>query len=122
MMVGYDPAAADCRVLAPVRSSLAKLPSSLAFRITAANARRHEQHRHETEQKAMEQISPTETETAWKELSPLLDEAMVALAAKDRDAVALRFFEQKSFKEIGAALSLSEDNARKRVSRAVDRT
>jgi RNA polymerase sigma factor (sigma-70 family) len=90
-------------------------------RYAAANARRHEQHRHETEQKAMEQLLPTETEAAWQQLSPILDEAMIALSEKDRDAVALRFFEQKSFKEIGAALSLSEDSARKRVSRAIER-
>jgi RNA polymerase sigma factor (sigma-70 family) len=90
-------------------------------RYTAANARRREHHRHESEQTAMEQLYPTETEAAWKELRPLLDDAMVGLGAKDRDAVALRFFEQKSFKEIGAALSLSEDSARKRVSRAVER-
>jgi hypothetical protein len=37
MLIGRDPAAPDRRVLAPVRSSLAKLPRSLAFRITAAD-------------------------------------------------------------------------------------
>ncbi|HUE14489.1 MAG TPA: AAA family ATPase [Planctomycetaceae bacterium] len=37
MLVGRDPAAPDRRVLAAVRSSLAKLPPSLAFRISAAD-------------------------------------------------------------------------------------
>jgi hypothetical protein len=37
MLVGRDPAAPDRRVLAPIRSNLAKLPPSLAFRITAAD-------------------------------------------------------------------------------------
>jgi AAA domain len=37
MLVGRDPASPDRRVLAPVRSSLAKLPPSLAFRITSAD-------------------------------------------------------------------------------------
>jgi hypothetical protein len=36
MLVGRDPTSADRRILAPVRSSLARLPPSLAFRITAA--------------------------------------------------------------------------------------
>jgi hypothetical protein len=36
MLVGRDPSSPDRRVLAPIRSSLAKLPPSLAFRITAA--------------------------------------------------------------------------------------
>lgn len=37
MLVGRDPASPERRVLAPIRSSLAKLPPSLAFRITASD-------------------------------------------------------------------------------------
>ena len=90
-------------------------------RYTAANARRREQRRQNTEHQAMDNLYATETGTDWNEIAPLLDEALVALGEPDRNAVALRFFEQKSYKEIGAALSLSEDNARKRVSRALER-
>ena len=90
-------------------------------RYTAANVRRHEQHRHQTEQEAMDHLYPTDTEAAWKQIAPRLDEALIALREGDRDAVALRFFEEKSYKEIGAALSLSEDSARKKVTRAVVR-
>ena len=50
---------------------------------------------------------------------PLLDEALVRLREKDREVVALRFFEQKSFKEIGEIQGTSEDSAQKRVSRAL---
>ena len=55
----------------------------------------------------------------WEKLRPVLDEAMGELGDEDRDAVALRFFEGKSFGEIGGRLALSEEAARKRVSRGV---
>src|SRR5581483_8711307 len=93
----------------------------LTTRYTAANARRRDQHRHVTEQQAMDHLYMSYTDAAWKQIAPLLDEALVALRESDRDAVALRFFEERSFKEIGAALSISEDSARKRVSRALKR-
>ena len=57
----------------------------------------------------------------WEKLRPLLDEALAELEDADRDAVALRFLENRAFGEIGAALQLSEDGARKRVERALDK-
>jgi RNA polymerase sigma factor (sigma-70 family) len=62
----------------------------------------------------------TETDAAWKKLAPLLDEALVTLNEANRNAVSLRFFEGRSFKEIGAVVGVSEDAAQKRVSRALD--
>ena len=53
-------------------------------------------------------------------LRPLLDDALVELKADDREAVVLRFFAQHSFAEVGAALRISEEAARKRVARALD--
>ena len=55
----------------------------------------------------------------WNQMSPLLDEALATLGEKDRQAVLLRFFENKSLADIGNALGLGEDTARKRVSRAL---
>jgi RNA polymerase sigma factor (sigma-70 family) len=92
-----------------------------ATRFTAANARRREQRRHFTEHQAMDNLYATETGTDWNQIAPLLDEALVALGEQDRNAIVLRFFQQKSYKEVGDALSLSEDGARKRVSRALER-
>ena len=57
----------------------------------------------------------------WQELSPLLDEAMSHLGATDRDAVVLRFFENKSLAEVGTALGLEERAAQKRVNRALEK-
>src|ERR1039458_900385 len=51
----------------------------------------------------------------------VLDDAMATLDAADRAAVLLRYFENKSLRELGATLGTSDDAAQKRVSRAVER-
>ena len=57
----------------------------------------------------------------WDRMAPLLDEALSKLNEKDRQAVLLRYFENKSLSQVGGALSVNEDAARKRVVRAVER-
>jgi RNA polymerase sigma factor (sigma-70 family) len=64
---------------------------------------------------------PEPNETPWQSIAPVLDDAIAALGTKDRNAIILRFFENKSFRQIGLALDLNEDSARMRVSRAVDK-
>jgi len=54
-------------------------------------------------------------------LRPMLDEALGALREGEREAVLLRFFEGRGFGEIGARLKMSDDAARKRVSRALEK-
>src|SRR6267142_1293589 len=63
---------------------------------------------------------PNAPDSDWADLGPLLDEAMSQLPQKDRDAVLLRFFDSKDLRGVGAVLGLSEDAARKRVSRALE--
>jgi RNA polymerase sigma factor (sigma-70 family) len=65
--------------------------------------------------------SPMEPEADWTHIEPLLDEAMDALGEPDRAAVLLRYFENKSLREVGQTLGTNEDAARKRVDRAVER-
>ena len=60
-------------------------------------------------------------EVNWAQLSPVLDDAMAQLGTAEREAVLLRFFSGRSFSEVGQAFELSEDAARKRVERAVDK-
>ena len=57
----------------------------------------------------------------WERLGHVLDEAISRLGAKDRDAVLLRYFERKELRAVGDALGTSEEAARKRVSRALER-
>jgi RNA polymerase sigma factor (sigma-70 family) len=61
------------------------------------------------------------TGPAWEQLQPLLDAAIDELPETDRAAVVLRFLERRPFAEIGAALRVSEDAARVRTDRALDK-
>lgn len=91
-------------------------------RFAAANVLRHEQRRQHYEREVMASIfASSESDSVWEAISPLLDEAMVHLGDKDRDALLLRFFENKSLREVGATLGMSEDNAQKRVARALEK-
>src|SRR5690348_11562707 len=91
-------------------------------RLTAANYWRAEYRRHRREQEA-QMHSPLESgePEAWAQIVPLLEQAMAQLNPPDRDAVVLRFFQAKSFQEVGASLGTSEDAAKMRVSRAVEK-
>jgi RNA polymerase sigma factor (sigma-70 family) len=60
-------------------------------------------------------------EPDWDRLRPLLDAAIDELPESDRAAVVLRFLEHQPFAEIGATLQLSEDAARMRTDRALDK-
>jgi RNA polymerase sigma factor (sigma-70 family) len=88
---------------------------------TALNAIRREARRHLREQIASEMTAMNAPATDWTQIEPLLDEAMHALNDTDRAAVLLRYFENKSLREVGRALGTSEDSAQKRVNRAVER-
>ncbi len=77
--------------------------------------------RHEHEAQMGTETESAATEPLWKELSPVLDEALSALGETDRRAVLLRFFENKSLAEVAQALAVGEDGARKRVNRALER-
>jgi RNA polymerase sigma factor (sigma-70 family) len=61
------------------------------------------------------------TEEFWSQITPFLDEALASLGEKDRQALLLRFFENKSLAEVGATLGTGEDTARKRVGRALEK-
>ena len=95
-----------------------------ATRFAAANAvRREHRQRHWIQEAAqMEKTiyEPTSDE-AWEQLVPVLNETIGQLRDIDRDAILLRFFKGKSFSAIGAGLGLSEDAAKKRVTRALEK-
>lgn len=57
----------------------------------------------------------------WERLRPVLDAAIDELPEPDRAAVVLRFLERRPFAEIGAALRVSEDAARMRTDRALNK-
>jgi RNA polymerase sigma factor (sigma-70 family) len=90
-------------------------------RRTAIDVVRREARRQHREQVACELNAMNTPAADWIHIEPLLDEAMHALEETDRTAVLLRYFENKSLREVGQTLGTNEDAARKRVSRAVER-
>jgi len=89
-------------------------------RLTAANFLRTEIRRRNREQEAFMQSALNETET-WTQIAPLLDDAISKLGGRDRNAILLRYFENKSAREMAAALRVDEPAAQKRVTRAVEK-
>jgi uncharacterized protein (TIGR03435 family) len=91
-------------------------------RLTALTYIRSEIRRARREQEAHMQTVLNENESeAWPHIVPLLDDALAKLSAADRHAIVLRYFDGKSLGEVGAALGASEDAAKKRVTRAVEK-
>lgn len=97
-----------------------------AVRYSAAHAVRAEARRRRHERRAAAMAtetrpSPEGEGPAWERLAPALDELVARLRDDDRRAVLLRFYQRKSMAEVGAALGVSEDAAKKRVAKAVER-
>jgi RNA polymerase sigma factor (sigma-70 family) len=63
----------------------------------------------------------SESDSRWEEISPELDAAIDLLPETDRSAVILRYFQRKRMRELAESFGISEEAARMRVSRAVDR-
>src|SRR5215469_9692111 len=91
-----------------------------AARLTATTFIRSEIRRARREQEACMQSTLNEPDN-WRELSPLIDGVIGKLDRADRDALVLRFFDGKSMQEVGAELGASEDAAKMRVSRALEK-
>jgi RNA polymerase sigma factor (sigma-70 family) len=89
-------------------------------RFASLKALRAEGRRRRIEQEAFEMNSNAE-EATWQRIAPLLDEAIGKLGEMDRNALVLRFFENKSYAEVAEATGTTEDAAKKRVSRALER-
>jgi RNA polymerase sigma factor (sigma-70 family) len=82
---------------------------------------RSETRRRNREQQSIVMEPATPENAVWEELAPNLDEALNQLTDEDRHALLLRFFAGKSMRDVGAAVGISEDAAKMRVSRAVDK-
>ncbi len=80
---------------------------------------RAEQRRRRREETALELGTCMKTDDSLlADITPLLDEAMLEIRATDREALLLRYFGNKSLREVGAALGIGEDAAQKRVAKA----
>jgi RNA polymerase sigma factor (sigma-70 family) len=88
---------------------------------TAAKALRTELRRQDHERIAVEMNTMKTENSALTQVATVLDEAIGDLDESDRNAIALRFFDQLDLQSVGQALGITADAAQKRVSRAVDR-
>jgi RNA polymerase sigma factor (sigma-70 family) len=61
------------------------------------------------------------TPVVWEEVRPVLDDAIDGLDERDRQAILLRYFANRPFGEVGEKLKLSENAARMRVQRALEK-
>src|SRR5437867_6124215 len=89
-----------------------------------ANIRRANDSRKRREREAQsmnEILSSDPSESTWRHVQPVIDDAMHELGETDRAAVVLRFFEERPLREVGLALGLNENAARMRVDRALDK-
>ena len=86
--------------------------------------------RAEQRQKNREQIAasmtamtttPEDNEAVWERLAPHLDHVVAALSEPEQAAILIRFYEKKPLLEVGRRLGISEEAAKKRVGRAVDK-
>lgn len=115
--------------LARKAPSLRHHVSLAGWLFTAAHLASAETVRRETRRKTREttalalqtMLTDSTPPADWDRLRPALDEFIHTLSADDREAVVLRYFQQRSFSEIGAALRLTEEAARKRVDRALEK-
>jgi RNA polymerase sigma factor (sigma-70 family) len=114
--------------LARKASSLLRHPSLAGWLYTsvrhaARDALRLNRRREERDAAyAMKEVShPEPAELDWSRLAPVLDDGMHALGETDRQAILLRFFERKRLAQVGEALGLTEDAARKRIDRAIEK-
>jgi len=92
-------------------------------RLVAGHAQRTEYRRKNRETTAWimsrDTLSTDTDEILWQQLTPHLDQAVAALSESDRSVILLRFYENMPLRKVGEKLGVSEETAKKRVSRAL---
>lgn len=92
-------------------------------RLTSLSFLRGERRRQLREQEAYMQSTFQESgdDSTWKQIAPLLDEAMARLGKKDREALVLRFFKDNNLREVAVTMNVTEAAAQSRVHRALEK-
>src|SRR5579862_1215509 len=88
------------------------------MRYCASNLLREENRRTNRERQAAimkSETGETSKDPNWNDIAPILEQTVARLGSADRDAVLLRFYQQKSMSQIGEVFGISQDAARKRV-------
>src|SRR5262249_775917 len=77
--------------------------------------------RRELQSQIMNELLSSDSESRWRQSQPVLDDAMHQLNETERNAIVLRFFEERSLREVALVLGLNENAAHVRVHRALDK-
>src|SRR5207244_1723407 len=85
---------------------------NLASKAVRSDVRRRAR---EQEAAAMNDLLSNDSDSLWEQIVPHLDVALSELSTVERDALLLRYFEQKSAKEIAEILGVGDQAAQKRV-------
>jgi RNA polymerase sigma factor (sigma-70 family) len=93
----------------------------IAAQNAAAGRIRDEIRRQQREHEAYAAELTEDQALPWDKLRPVIDDTLAELDETDRDAVLMRFFEGRSYADIGDKLILTEDAARMRLNRALDK-
>ena len=94
-----------------------------ASRYVAANINRQERRRQRIEMTALQNSSSSvlPSNPLWEQVEPHFHDALNRLKPAEREAILLRFVQQQSFAEVGGSLGISENTARMRVTRALEK-
>jgi RNA polymerase sigma factor (sigma-70 family) len=92
-----------------------------AFFVASSLVRTERRRRMREREAAQMNASNDVSEPDWEKLNAVLDVALQGLGSIDRDAIVLRYFENRDLKVVGAALGMNEDTAQKRISRALEK-
>jgi hypothetical protein len=95
----------------------------MTTRRVAGHVRRGQQRRERREQEAyaMQNENRGNEPDDWRQLRQVLDESMHELSEADRLALLVRFFEGRELRRVGEVLGMSENAARMRVQRALEK-
>jgi RNA polymerase sigma factor (sigma-70 family) len=95
-----------------------------ATRYAVLNLVREENCRRRHEQEAMSMQTTGQAngaDSVWEQILPHLNDALDRLSQTDREVVLMRFFGSKTHKEVAQVLGVTEDTAKKRLSRALEK-
>lgn len=90
--------------------------------LESLNHLRRERRRHQREQEAgLMNLIAEDSNDSWQKIAPHLDDALMQLAEPDRLLILRRFFQRTQLNEIGRSLGLTEDAARMRINRILEK-
>ncbi len=76
---------------------------------------------HSAAQMLIDDAMPADPHPLWPEAAPHLDAALDQLSRPDREALLLRFWQRQDHRRIGTSLGSTEEAARKRIARALEK-